>query len=215
MRLFIARHGATQHNLDGRLTGQIDAPLSALGMRQAEALADRLATWRFDAIIASDLMRARATADAIASRHGAPISLDADIREIDMGSWAGRPYTEWSDRDRRRFGAMECDPTGMISAPGGESFAGLAERVERALRRVRAEHSDGTVLWVAHGGVIGVLLVRALGLGFHQRRQFQRANCSLFELRYEGESVLIARLNDTSHLDALAASEIGEERQAL
>ena len=215
MRLFIARHGATQHNLDGRLTGQIDAPLSPLGARQAEALANRLATWRFDAIISSDLARARATADAIAKRHGARIQLDADLREIDMGAWAGRPYAEWSEQDRQRFKAMECDPTGRIAAPGGESFAGLAERVERALRRTYERYADGTVLWIAHGGVIGSLLVSALGLGFHQRQQFQRVNCSLFELRYEGERVLIARLNDTSHLDALEASEVGELRQAL
>lgn len=215
MRLFIARHGATQHNLSGLLTGQIDAPLSPLGVRQAEALASRLASWRFDTIIASDLIRARATAEAIASRHGARIHLDADIREIDMGAWAGRPYAEWSEEERQRFLAMECDPTGQISAPGGESSAMLASRVERALQRTREHYADGTVLWVSHGGVIGALLVRALGLGLHQRRQFRRANCSLFELHYEGESVLIARLNDTSHLEALEASEVGEERQAL
>jgi broad specificity phosphatase PhoE len=216
VRLFLARHGATQHNLDGRLTGQIDAPLSALGERQAEALAQRLAGWRFDAIIASDLVRARATAEAIATYHPTPtIQLDADIREIDMGVWAGRPYAEWEDEERRLFAAIECDPTGRIHAPGGESFAALAERVDRALRRTLEQYADGTVLWVTHGGVIGVLLVRALGLGFHQRRQFRRANCSLFELRYEGESVILARLNDTSHLAALEVSEVGESRQAF
>src|SRR5512146_1453445 len=106
---------------------------------------------------------------------------------------------------------MECDPTGRIAAPGGESFAALTERVERARRRTLEQHAHGTVLWVAHGGVIGSLLVSALGLGFHQRRQFLRANCALFELRYEGESVLIVRLNDTSHLEALEATEVGEE----
>lgn len=215
MRLFIARHGATQHNLDGRLTGQIDAPLSALGERQAEALAARLANWRFDAIIASDLIRASATAAAIAKYHEAPILLDADLREIDMGDWAGRPYAEWSDEERLHFEAMECDPTGSISAPGGESFATLADRAQRALRRTREGYPDGTVLWVAHGGTISVLLVNALKLGFHQRRQFRRSNCSLFELHYRGENVIIERLNDISHLETLEASEPGEARQAL
>ncbi len=215
MRLLIARHGATQHNLDGRLTGQIDAPLSALGERQAMALADRLASWRFDTIIASDLTRAKATAEAIAKYHGLPVLLDADLREIDMGAWAGRPYTEWTADERLRFEAMECDPTGSLSAPGGESFAALAERTERALLRTRKRHPDGTVLWVAHGGVISVLLVRALGLGFHQGRQFQRSNCALFELRYEGKHVTIARLNDIAHLESLEANEPSEARQAL
>ncbi len=215
MRLFIARHGATQHNLDGRLTGQIDAPLSALGERQAEALADRLATWRFDAIIASDLIRAQATAEAIAKRHQTPMLLDEDLREIDMGAWAGRPFVEWSHEERLLFHEMESDPTGGTCAPGGESFAMLAERVERSLQRTRERYPGGTVLWVSHGGVISMLLVRALGLRFHQRRQFRRANCALFELHYEGERVIIERLNDTSHLEELLASEVVEARQAL
>lgn len=215
MRLFIARHGATQHNLEGRLTGQIDAPLSALGERQAVALARRLATWRFDAIIASDLMRARTTAEAVATHHRMPVLLDVDLREIDMGDWAGRPYAEWTDEERLRFHAMECDPTGNVSAPGGESFAMLADRVERALQRARERYADETVLWVTHGGVISALLVRALGLEFHRRHQFRRANCALFELRYEGERIIIARMNDTNHLEELEASEVGEERQAL
>ena len=79
MRLLIARHGATQHNLDGRFTGQFDAPLSALGERQAEALAKRLAGQRFDAIIASDLLRARQTAGCIAERCGQEGTARADL----------------------------------------------------------------------------------------------------------------------------------------
>ncbi len=215
MRLLIARHGATQHNLDGRLTGQIDAPLSALGERQAEALADRLATWRFDAIIASDLIRAQATAEAIAKYHQTPVLLDEDLREIDMGAWAGRPFVDWSSEERLLFHEMESDPTGSICAPGGESFAMLAERVARALERTRERYPGGTALWVSHGGVISMLLVRALGVGYHQRRQFRRANCALFELQYEGERVIIERLNDISHLEALEASEAAEASQAL
>jgi probable phosphoglycerate mutase len=215
MRLHIARHGATQHNLDGRLTGQIDAPLSALGERQAAALATRLASWRFDAIVSSDLIRARATAGAVARFHDASVQLEPDIREIDMGDWAGRPYAEWTGAERKRFQAMEHDPTGCVSAPGGESFAALAERTDRALRRTRERYADGSVLWVTHGGVISALLVRALGLDFYHRRQFRRANCALFELRFEGEQVVIERLNDTAHLETLEASEAGEARQAL
>lgn len=215
MRLIIARHGATQHNLDGRLTGQIDAPLSALGGRQAEALGVRLSTWRFDGIISSDLSRARATAEAVARWHDLPVQLEPDLREIDMGGWAGRPYAEWDTSERERFRVMERDPSGLVSAPGGESFAALSDRVERALERTRERYLDGSALWVTHGGVISALLVRALGLGFHQRRQFRRANCALFELRYERDGVIIARLNDTSHLEAIEASEAGEARQAL
>lgn len=219
MRLLIARHGATQHNLDGQLTGQIDAPLSPLGVRQAETLAQRLAPWRLDEIVSSDLARARATADLIAARHetchATPIRLDPDLREIDMGSWSGKPYQDWTEDERERFTAMQADPEGTVAAPDGESFAELAQRVNRALERTRARQPYGTVLWVSHGGVISALLVRALGMGFDRRGQFRRANCSLFELIYDGERALIGRMNDTSHLEALEALEPGEARQAL
>lgn len=215
MRLFVVRHGVTQHNLDGRATGQIDAPLSALGKRQAEALADRLATWRFDAIISSDLERAHATALTIAARQNTDIELDADLREIDMGAWSGKPYADWTQRERDLFAEMERDETGAVRAPGGESLGELTRRVERSLERTREHYSDGIALWVTHGGVISALLVRALGIGFDRRQQFRRDNCAIFELVYAGERVSIARLNDTAHLESLSALEAGETRQVL
>lgn len=213
LRLVVVRHGATQHNLDGQLTGQIDAPLSALGRRQAEATAGRLASWTFDEIVASDLARARETAEMISAHHAASLRLDPDLREIDMGSWSGKPYHNWTPDERERFVAMERDATGLTSAPGGESFSGLANRVERALARARKR--GGSVLWVTHGGVISALLVHTLGIGFDRRGQFRRANCSIFELMYEPARVIIGRMNDTSHLEALEAEGLGEVRQAL
>lgn len=215
MRLFIARHGVTQHNLDGRATGQIDAPLSALGERQAEALADRIASWQFDAIIASDLKRAHATANAVAARRSDTVELDADLREIDMGSWSGKPYADWTKSERDQFTDMERDASGSVSAPGGESFGDVAQRVERALRRTRERLPDGTALWVTHGGVISAVLVRALEIGFDQRQQFRRDNCAIFELLYTGDRAVIVRMNDTAHLESVSELDAGEVRQVL
>ncbi|MGZ3679953.1 MAG: histidine phosphatase family protein, partial [Ktedonobacterales bacterium] len=85
MRLLIARHGATPNNAQARYTGQSDIALSALGERQAEALALALADEHFDGIVSSDLRRARATAEAIARYHDLALQMDADLREIAMG----------------------------------------------------------------------------------------------------------------------------------
>lgn len=204
MRLVLARHGATPHNETGLLTGQIDAPLTELGERQAEALAHRLATWRFDAIIASDLTRARRTAEAVARYHEQPVEIEPRLREIDMGSCAGKPFADWSEAERLQFHTMQSDPAGHVPAPGGESFAAVAERIEQALNHARERYPGGTVLWVTHGGVISALLCRALDLGFDHRQQFSRANCALFELTYHDDRTVIVRLNDTGHLEALA-----------
>src|SRR5258708_23686791 len=87
MRLLIARHGATQYNLDARFTGQVDVPLSPLGERQSQALAEGLAGVHLDALISSDLRRALATAAPIARLHGLEVQCGPDLRQISVGSW--------------------------------------------------------------------------------------------------------------------------------
>jgi ribonuclease H / adenosylcobalamin/alpha-ribazole phosphatase len=215
MRLLVARHGATQHNLDGRYTGQFDAPLSALGERQADALAARLAPQRFDAIISSDLLRARQTAERVAARSGQEVSFDADLREISMGAWEGQRFTEVKREAGALLAQIETETTGETPYPQGESWAQVSARVLGALRRCQARYTDGYVLWVAHGGVINVLLLDALGLSYERRWQFVRGNTSLFEFEYLPTMVRVVRANDTSHLELLADVGEGERFQAI
>jgi broad specificity phosphatase PhoE len=215
MRLLVARHGATQHNLDARFTGQIDAPLSTLGLRQAEALAARLADAPFDAIVSSDLSRARVTAERIARFHHQPVLVDADLREINMGRWEGRTVADVRREWPGLLDRVEYDPTGETTAPDGESWARFVARVGGALERWQARFPQGRVLWVAHGGVMSALMVRALGMQFTLRHQFARGNASLFEIEYGHGDPLFLRINDTSHLDGLANELEGEVFQAL
>lgn len=218
MRLLVARHGATRYNLEARFTGQIDAPLSALGQRQAEALANRLAGERPlpDLIVASNLIRAQATAEAFARRLDQPVTLDPDLREISMGAWEGRPVAEVAREQPDLFARVETDPMGEASAPGGESWAAFSDRVHCALDRWRGRApSGGTVFWVTHGGVISALLLRALGLSFERRAQFRRGNTGLFEFEYTTRWAVLVRANDTAHLDALGEAAEGERAQVL
>lgn len=215
MRLLVARHGATQHNLDGRFTGQFDAPLSALGERQADALAARLASQRFDVLISSDLLRARQTAERIAAHSGQTVMFDPDLREIAMGAWEGRRFSEVKRESGALLAQIETETTGETPYPQGESWAQLSVRVLGALRRCQARHPDGYVLWVAHGGVISALLLDALGLRYERRWQFARGNTSLFEIDYLPTVVKVLRANDTSHLERLADVDEGERFQAI
>lgn len=215
MRLLVARHGATQHNLDGRFTGQFDAPLSALGERQADALAARLASQRFDALVASDLIRASVTAERISHVVGLPLTLDPALREISMGAWEGRTGHEIRREAPDLFARVIEDPTGEEAAPGGESWARFTARVDTARARWQARYPHGRVLWVAHGGVVSALVLRALGLSYDRRDQFARGNTSLFEFDYLPDRVVIVRANDTSHLDGFPDDEEGERFQAL
>src|SRR5579885_2454399 len=199
MRLVIVRHGATANNVQARYTGQSDIPLSALGERQAAALAERLRYERFDTIVTSDLRRARSTAEAVARYNAAPLVEDGALREIAMGAWEGLTHAEVLERFPDACGAWEADPL-RNAPPGGEALLAFAERVEGALKMWYKRHPDGTVLWVTHGGLIGVLLCLVLGMGLDRRWQFRRDNTALHELEVGDDWVVVMKLNDTAHL---------------
>jgi broad specificity phosphatase PhoE len=146
--LLLVRHGETDWNADGRLQGQTDRPLSDFGRRQALQLADELADEELDAIYASDLARARETAEIVGERLGLPVVFDPDLREKDWGTWEGLTAVE---RDRVEF--------------VGESTEAHQERILRALRRISERHpGEGRVLVVTHGGSMRRVQTAAMGV---------------------------------------------------
>jgi 2,3-bisphosphoglycerate-dependent phosphoglycerate mutase len=146
--LLLVRHGETDWNADGRLQGHTDRPLSAFGRRQARQLAEELADESLEAIYASDLARARETAEIVGERLGLPVVLEPDLREKDWGTWEGLTPVE---RDRVEF--------------VGESTEAHQERILRALRRISERHPDGgNVLVVTHGGSMRRAQTAAMGM---------------------------------------------------
>jgi broad specificity phosphatase PhoE len=146
--LLLVRHGETDWNAEGRLQGQTDRPLSEFGRRQARQLAEELADDAFEAVYASDLARARETAEIVGTRLGLPVVLDPDLREKDWGNWEGLTAVE---RDRVEF--------------VGESTEAHQERILRALRRISERHpGEGRILVVTHGGSMRRAQTAALGM---------------------------------------------------
>ncbi|HEV2236923.1 MAG TPA: histidine phosphatase family protein [Ktedonobacterales bacterium] len=206
MRLIVVRHGETANNAEQRFTGQMDAPLNGRGVRQARAVAEALAGERFELVVASDLMRARQTAAAIAECLDMAVTYDSDLREIAVGEWEGLTGAEI----RARYpGALARWDAGAVTfaPPGGESVTQLAERVARALERSREAQPDGTVLWVTHGVVAGVLICQVLGIDLAHRSQFRRDNAAITELVVSDHGGILVRLNDTHHLAGLGSGE--------
>ena len=202
MRLIVVRHGETFYNAQRRLTGQSDVPLNSLGERQAVALGDCLATEHLDAIVTSDLERTRVTARAIALCHGLPLQEDIDLRELAFGEWEGYTFDEVLAKDANQVSLWREDPT-IYAPPGGETVAQLRDRCARALQRWQTRYPEANVLWVTHGGLIGVLLCHVLGIDLKRRWQFSHDNASISELRLRGDRLIIVRLNETAHIRAL------------
>jgi probable phosphoglycerate mutase len=146
--LLLIRHGETDWNADGRLQGHTARPLSDFGRRQARQLADDLEDEEIEAIYASDLARARETAEIVGERLGLPVMLDPDLREKDWGTWEG-------------LTAVERDQVAFV----GESTEAHRERILRALRRISQRHpGGGRVLAVTHGGSMRRVQTEALGM---------------------------------------------------
>ena len=202
MRLIVVRHGETHYNAQRRFTGQSNIPLNVLGKLQADALLDCLATEQLDAIVTSDLERTRVTAKAIARSHDLPLVEDSDLRELAFGEWEGYTYDEVLARDPDRVSLWRTDPT-ENAPPGGENVTQLRDRCARAIHHWQAQYPEGSVLWVTHGGLIGVLLCHVLGIDLKRRWQFRHDNASITEIRFHGEHAVIVRLNETAHIRAL------------
>ncbi len=155
-RLVLIRHGEAQVAVDGILGGERGCRgRSAPGRRQAEALRDRLKSTgelgEVDALYASSLRRAAETAEIIAPALGdLPIRIDRELREFDPGDADGMAWEEFNER----YPPPEVRDPHRPRAPGAESWVAFGERVERALARIVADHTDETVVIACHGGVI-------------------------------------------------------------
>ncbi len=161
-RLLLVRHGQSTWNSDGRWQGQADPPLSALGEEQARDAAGRLVAGAISRVVASDLRRARRTAEVLAAALQLEVELDPDLREIDVGDWTGLTRAEI---EARWPGELADWSEGRSeSTMGGESRTHLTDRARSALVRAAASAAPGdTLLLVSHGALIRNL-DRALGL---------------------------------------------------
>lgn len=201
MKILLARHGETPWNAEGRYQGQVDIPLSEVGIAQANALGERLKDLRIDRAVASPLSRATRTAQlALGEARAAQLDFDEGLLEIGHGEWEGLLASEIAARDPQRLRAWREAPETVLM-PGGESLQLVLDRawpaLERACDRLGA---DDTLLIVAHDAVNRVLLARILGLPLTKLWTFRQAPTTLNLL--EGpdvDSLEVVRLNDCAH----------------
>ncbi len=161
-RVILLRHGESTWNADGRRQGHLDPPLSAVGRAQASAVASALAEEEaITGIVTSDLARAQHTAEACAQRLGRTPEVDARLREMDIGRWAGRLRREVDAAEPEllaRIHAGEDLPRG-----GAECLADLHARVTSAVNEYIEACPGGTLLIVSHGGPVRVQVASLLG----------------------------------------------------
>jgi broad specificity phosphatase PhoE len=149
--IWLARHGETDANAEGRVQGTIDPPLNDRGREQARELAREAAPLGVRALYTSQLRRARETADIIGEELGLEPRVDARFAESDRGEWEGRLAAEIREEDPDGWAGSLAAETGF-RFPGGESLEEHAARVEAGLADVARGPLPALV--ICHGGTI-------------------------------------------------------------
>ncbi len=203
-RVFLLRHGQTAWNADARIQGQLDIPLDATGLWQAERLALTLQADGIQAIVSSDLQRARQTAAPLAALIGVAVQQDAALRERGFGHFEGSTYAEieaqWPE-DTLRWRLREPD----FAPGGGEPLQAFYDRSVQAVQALAERHAGQTLAVVAHGGVLDCLYRAACHIDLRAARTWQVANATINRLLWTPEGFSLVGWNDASHLDPTTA----------
>jgi len=185
--LFVFRHGETEYNREERIQGQIDVPLNDRGRAQARELVPILGRHAPEIVLASDLARARETAQIVASALGLPVCTDPRLREVHLGEAQG---LLWS-RAEELFGvdfvrSWRTERSGEdVTFPGGETNGQVIRRVLEALEDHLCRRPSRRVAVATHGGVIRRLWDR---MGSERSRPAEIPNATVYHFRYDPSS---------------------------
>lgn len=151
MKIYLVRHGETVWNVENRIQGHLDSPVTGQGTRQITALCRELTDKSIDLVVASPLGRSVTAAGQIASWLDSPLELDPAFVERHFGDLEGKRIDELTEKERTHA-AMVLSGTPGIRPQNGET-------PEEATRRVLTALSDlsvfkGNVCVVSHGHVI-------------------------------------------------------------
>ena len=203
-RIILTRHGQTQWNVEGRVQGSLDSPLTEMGIIQARALAVRLKQEEIQYIYSSDSLRAVNTAEEIRSELGlAKIITKPALREFCFGEWEGRNWQEVRLAYPDIFKIWDSEPH-LVTTPGGENMTLVMKRAWLVLQDIINIHSGSTVCLVTHGITLKLLVTKALGFEIHEwAKSPWQHNTALNIFETDGKSWTAKLLADCQHLDSL------------
>jgi broad specificity phosphatase PhoE len=184
VEIYVVRHGETKWSASGRHTSRTDLPLTEGGRERAMELASELAERPFSLVLTSPLRRARETCGL--AGFGDVAEICEDLREWDYGEYEGLTTPQIRTQD----------PDWVLwrdGCPGGEKPEQVAERAERALKRLR--ETQGDALAFAHGHILRVLTARWLAMELGAGARFALAAGGVGVLGFERETEVLRRWN--------------------
>ena len=199
-KLYLIRHAEAEGNLYRIAQGQYNSILTDRGIRQVEALRQRFSEIQIDAVYASDLYRACATAGAVYLPKGLPLNRRRDLREICVGVWEQRTWGDIAREDAEQMENFNRRPH-LWRVEGAEAPAQVLERVLAAVREIAAANQGRSVAIVSHGYAIRLLLAKLQGYSLEELADTPVGDNTAVSLVEEehGELRVVFR-DDSSHL---------------
>lgn len=202
--VLLIRHGETEWNLLGKFQGCTDIALSEEGIKQAEALRERL-QGDFDYIYSSPLMRANETAKIIASGYDKEVEVVQDIREINFGEWEGLTIKGIAEKYPEIFKAWRTDKIEAKFCGGDSSILNASIRAKKCIMDIARKHEGKKIAIVAHGGIIKAGLIGLFEWDMSMYHKIALGNTCINTIRFNGDfKPVLLGLNDTNHLNGEA-----------
>ncbi|MDD2235479.1 MAG: histidine phosphatase family protein [Desulfitobacteriaceae bacterium] len=201
-RIILTRHGETEWNIERRVQGRLDSPLTKKGLTQARSLALRLRNESIQYLYSSDSPRALATAEEIRReiQLGRVIS-EPRIREFSFGDWEGKLWDELRQNYRDIFRIWDSTPQ-LVQVPSGDNMYCFSEKVWEYFRELITKHRGETICLVSHGLTLKLLVTKALGFTVDEwLKTPMQFNTAVNILEVKGTKINPVILGDCSHLE--------------
>lgn len=192
-RIYLVRHGQVAGHEEKRYNGQGDVPLTPEGQAQFGLLQLRLKGKGLKGVYSSDLSRCLEGARLLASSQELEPVARKDLRELHIGDWEGRTWTELKAIYPEEWQAR-LDDIVHYRVPGGETLLEMAERVRSAMVEIVAAHPGEDVLVVGHGGVNRTILLEAIGAPLERLFHIEQDFGCLNIIDYYPDGIAVVKL---------------------
>lgn len=197
MKIYLVRHGETVWNVENRIQGHLDSPVTEVGIRQISALCQDLADKSITSIIASPLGRSVAAAGQIASHLDCPLHFNPALVERHFGDLEGKRISELTKKERAQAEAMLSGSL-AIGPQNGEALQDATQRVLGALSGFSAR--QGNVCVVSHGHVIQSVINTLVGNNADHFERYAHLNGAYSILTCPEKGLTVEKWGISTHL---------------
>ena len=202
--IYLIRHAEAEGNLYRIAQGHEDGKLTRRGWEQVRALSHRFETIHIDEVYASDLYRTCATASAIYLPKGLSLHIDPSLREVNLGTWEGKPWGEIARQEPEQLVNFSVH-SHLWRVDGGETAEEVQARLLKRVCEIAQKHDGKTIAIVSHGFAIRMLLAKLQGYPLDRVGDSpQEGNTAVSLLELDDGQLRVIFRSDISHLSDIS-----------